>query len=111
MNKKIDIQTKVEQAMQSLDGMQSATPGAFFFTRVQGRLSRVDKNVWERVSAFIARPAVAFSLIFLVILMNGFVVFNQRDIISSNTEQEQVNYYDDITMASNSFYDYEITEP
>jgi hypothetical protein len=110
MNKKTDIETKVEQAMQSLDGMQSASPGPFFYTRVQARLSRVEKNIWEQVSSFVARPAVAFSFICLVVVMNGFVVFKQESLVAK-TEPEPVHYYEGVSIASNSFYDYEITEP
>ena len=112
MNKNIDIQTKVEQIMQSVEGIQSASPGAFFFTRVQARINRVEQNFWEMLSAFIARPAVAFSVICLVVVMNVIVVFEHKQSSAYFADQpEQSLYDDDFTLATTTFYDEEIAEP
>lgn len=112
MHKNVDIQTKVEKIMQSLEGIQSASPGAFFFTRVQARINRVEHNIWEILSAFIARPAVAFAVICLVVVMNTVVVFEHKQSSAYFSDQpEQYLYEDDFTLASNTFYDDEITEP
>lgn len=112
MNKKANIQTNVEQAMQSLEGIQSASPGAFFFTRVQARMNKIEQNIWEIVSAFIARPVVAFLVICLVVVMNVIVVFEHKQSSAYLADQpEQSLYDDDFTLASTTFYDDEITEP
>lgn len=112
MNKKNDIQTRVEQTMQSLEGIQSASPGAFFFTRVQARMNRVERNIWEILTAFIARPAVAFLVICLVVVMNVIVFFEHKQSTAYFANQpEQSVYDDDFTLASTTFYDDEIMEP
>ena len=112
MNKNVDIQTKVEQIMQSLEGIQSASPGAFFFTRVQSRINRVEQNIWEVLSAFLARPVVAFAVICLVVVMNMIVVFEHRQsTVYLGDQLEQSVYDDDFTLASTTIYDDEITEP
>jgi hypothetical protein len=111
MNNKRDIDINVEAAMNSLDGMQSATPGAFFFTRVQARLSRKEKSIWEKVSSFMARPVVAITVILAVIITNAAVIIQQKDNTPSLVEQSEQSVYDDFNLAANTFYDYETSEP
>jgi NADH:ubiquinone oxidoreductase subunit 6 (subunit J) len=110
MNKKNDIDIKVEAAMNSLDGIGTATPGAFFFTRVQARLNRTEKSVWEKVSSFIARPAIAVTVVLAVVLMNAIAVI-QQETSSSLVEQSEQSVYEDFNVAANTFYEYEISEP
>ena len=78
MNNKRDIQNQVQATIDSLDGIVSATPGPFFFTRVQARLYKTEKNVWEKLSGFIARPAVAIAMVTVFLLMNTVAVVQQK---------------------------------
>ena len=111
MKKKSDIQNKVEAAINSLDGITSATPGPFFFTRVQARLNRIEKNVWENISAFVARPAVAIAMVGLVLLMNTVAVVQHKETSSLSLDQSDQSVYEEFNLAANTFYDYEIKEP
>ena len=74
--KKYEIEKKIETALNSLDHVTRVGPGPFFFTRVQARLSRKDRTVWENISGFLARPVVAFSVVCLIISLNTLVIIN-----------------------------------
>ena len=76
--KKHEIEKKIETTLDSLDHVNRVGPGPFFFTRVQARLSRKDRTVWENLSSFIAQPAVAFSVICLIISLNTLVILNRE---------------------------------
>lgn len=109
MNKKSDIQNKVVAAINCLDGLTQASPGPFFFTRVQARLNKIEKNVWESISAFIARPTIAIAMVCLVLLMNTVAVLQHTKTLTSDQSDQSV--YEEFNLATNTFYDYEIKEP
>lgn len=111
MNNKSDIQNKVQATMISLDGITSATPGPFFFTRVQARLNKANKNIWEKVSAFIARPTVAIAMVSFVILINTAAVLKYKTSSNLSLDQTDQSVYEEFNVAVNTFYDYEIKEP
>lgn len=76
--KKQELENKIEATLNSLDHITRSTPGPFFYTRVLGRLQRKDRTLWEKASFFIARPAVAFAVICLVLSLNGLVIFQSE---------------------------------
>jgi len=103
MTQKDNIQKKVEEALNSLDGIQPATVQPFFYTRLQARLEQT-KGIWESISSFISRPAMTLSTVCLVILLNLAVLYKNYSSsakVSSadQTEQTLDNAYD---VASNS---------
>ena len=111
MNNKNDIQREVQATISSLDNIISATPGPFFFTRVQARLHNIEKNIWEKVSAFVARPVVAIAMVSFVILMNTVAVLEHKKSSSFTSDQTDQSVYDEFNVSVNTFYDYEIKEP
>lgn len=72
------MEKKIEAAMSSLDHATRSGPGPFFYTRVEARLNQKDRTFWERVSGFIAQPAVALSVICLVISLNTLVIVQTK---------------------------------
>ncbi|MEJ7766687.1 MAG: hypothetical protein WKF89_02670 [Chitinophagaceae bacterium] len=110
MNDINNIYSKVEETMKSLDGIRPATPGAFFFTRVQARLNKTERSLSEMISAFISRPAIAFAVILTVIFMNTLAVMQEKA-APSLVDQSETYVYEEFGVAVNSFYDYEISEP
>lgn len=111
MKNMFNIDNQVEETMRSLDGMQSASPGPFFYTRVMARLDSSQKSIWENISAFIARPVVAFAVICLVIIMNTIAVVQKKEAAPFFADQMEQVTEDDLNLAVNTFYDYEIKEP
>ena len=111
MNNKIDIQNNVRATIDSLDGIKPATPGPFFFTRVQARLYKSEKNIWEKLSGFIARPTIAIAMVTLIILMNTVAVLQHKNTSNLALDQSEQSIYEEFNVAVNNFYDYEIKEP
>lgn len=71
MKKQYDIEEEIERTLQSLDGIQPATPKPFFYTRLQGRMEQrlLTKKSW------LFRPVYAFSALGLVLLLNFMTIY------------------------------------
>jgi hypothetical protein len=92
--KKQEIENRIETALSSLDHVSRVGPGPFFYTRVLARLSKNDRTLWEKISIFISRPAIAFAVICMVISINTLVIF-QTERNAPITEQNGVTSSDD----------------
>jgi len=104
MKKKLDLEQRVNTTLNSLDDVQRATPGPFFFTRVEARLSREDKNSWEQISSFIGRPQIAFAGLCLVIVLNLWTILSQENLNSTaRLDQTEQSSTEDYSVAANSF--------
>lgn len=104
-----DIQQKADEAIDSVLNIERATPNPFFYTRLQARMMKKERNIWEKLSSTIARPAFAVMSISLVVLLNTFVVLTE----SSRTEQaepSEVAVADEYSRTT-SFYDLENVVP
>jgi hypothetical protein len=103
-----DIEQRLEKTLNSFDGIQRATPGPYFFTRLKARLTR-QENEWSGIAGFISRPAYAFTMICLVLLMNTWIVVRENEdaslVNTLQTTTEQLP--DEYNVAVNSFYEYE----
>jgi hypothetical protein len=103
MDQDYNIERKVEETLNSLDGIQRATPAPYFYTRLTARLDRNEKNIWEKFGTFISRPTIAFATIFIILLLNTMALFKKdspvRSAIIEQSEQTLNNAYD---VASNT---------
>ena len=64
MNQKSDIEKKVEEVLNSLDGIKRATPQPWLFSRIKARLNREEdeeKTVWGNLGSFLSKPGVAIA--------------------------------------------------
>jgi len=106
MEEKKDISSNIEKAFSSLDGIQKASPGPFFITRVQSRLARENGNGWDAVVSFITRPVVAAVCITGILLINATAFYYQsnRQKIAV-TEQTDLGYADEYNATSSFYYD------
>ena len=103
--KKHEMEQRIESALNSLDDATRVGPGPFFFTRVQARLSRNSRTAWEKASGFLAQPAIAFSVICLIITLNTLVIFQTnttpsfRDqntaVLSEDSDSDIFVFYDE----------------
>jgi hypothetical protein len=109
MKQQSDIEKRVEDALNSLDGIQRAEPQPWLFSRVKGRLLRKEeKTGWETISSFLSKPAVAIAGLFLILGLNGFLVFNQQSDSSVIAIQNELQPNDSESLiASSSSFDYE----
>ncbi len=79
--------------MNSLDGANRAAAGDFFFTRLQGRLQRKGSSAWERIVGWIARPSVAITGLFIILLLNSIVIIRKVEQQSSGTDQASLQAF------------------
>lgn len=102
---------KIEEIMESFDGIEKATPAPFFFTRLEARMQR-EKNIWEKISSFVAKPAYAFACICLVILINASVILFTAGSKNLNDQQNnEVATVDEYNSVSSAFYEFVNTKP
>lgn len=112
MNRQEQINKLVEEAMSSMDDAQRAEPKPYLLTRINARMNKGTASVWEKAGWLITRPAVAFTGLCLIVLVNVFVVMNNKtpepNIIAEQTSQNQADelYYTAVTI-----YDIDNTQP
>jgi hypothetical protein len=111
MKMRPDIDKKVQETLESLDGIQRAEPQPFFYTRLTGRLQRNEKTIWETMGSFISRPVVVIVSLFVILLVNAFIVLRQ-DTTTNNAalvadQTEQLLTDNEYVLATNSSFDYE----
>jgi hypothetical protein len=67
------------------------------------RLDRSEATIWSRSMSFLSRPTVSLGLLFLFLLMNGYLILNR---IGSEDDQspvgteyvaQQISYFDNST--------------
>lgn len=111
MKQKHEIEKLVEDTLDSFDGMARAKANPFLYTRVEARLRQGSKSIWEQVTAYVARPAVALAMLILVIFTNAAVMYlgsNSPDIAS---DQAQLALTEEYNQSVSSYFDVENPEP
>ena len=100
---------EIENILNSLDGIKKASPGDFFFTRVQARLQKEEISLWGRIATFMAKPSVAMATLGLICLLNAAAFFYQQESDPASTMADQLEQSgnDDYntTLATNTYYD------
>ncbi|MBC7947461.1 MAG: hypothetical protein H7Y42_06250 [Chitinophagaceae bacterium] len=114
MNRHQDIDKRVSEALESLDGIQRAEASPWFLTRVKARLEREESNVWEKTGRFLSRPVVAFAGLVLILGLNAFILLEK---VPESTTSGPISFQngqlaeeENMLTAANSF-DYENLEP
>lgn len=107
-----DLNKKVQDALDSLDGIQRAEIQPFFYTRLRARMEKSPKTGWELISAILARPVVAIAAIVLVVVLNFFILIREEapSSVASNGNIEQALSDNEYILASSSSFDYENLE-
>ncbi|WP_290795676.1 hypothetical protein [Flavihumibacter sp. UBA7668] len=84
MNRKKEIQEKVEQALRSLDGLESASANPHLYTRIRVKLDQ-ERTAWSWLANFLSKPMVAIGLVAVVILLNILTI------TSNNSSADELN--------------------
>lgn len=113
MNNNDHINKLIEDALNSVDDIQQAEPKPFLLTRINARMNNGTASIWEKAGWFITRPAVAFTGLCLIILINVMVMMNTGSLNTNNnnTEQVAVNSADELSSTVATIYDIENTQP
>jgi hypothetical protein len=109
MKQRSELDRSVDRTLESLDGIERASPAPWLFTRVKARLTREDRTTWSMMSTFLSRPAVTIAGLCLILVLNAALLLNKGR--SGNTEvpvvhAEQVMESESL-IASSSSFDYE----
>ncbi len=105
------LNKEIDKAMQSLDGIEKASPRPFFFTRLEARMQR-EKSRWEAISSFLAKPVVAFASICLIVMINAAVIFSSSNSKNSTDQQNtELATADEYNSVSAPLYEYVNSTP
>jgi hypothetical protein len=115
MKQRPDLEKKINDVLDSLDGIQPAEPRPYFYTRVLARLKRDEATGWSVVGSFLGKPAIAIAGLFLILVMNIFIVTRQDSnqertmpaAIMSGLGSELGTTDNEYIIASSSSFDYE----
>ena len=113
MNKQEKINQLIEQAINSTDGAERATPPPFLLTRINARLNKSTVSSWEKLSWFIGKPSIAITGLAMLMLVNVLaIVYNKTEPISTATEQSTQENPDEFSYtAATTIYDIDNTDP
>jgi hypothetical protein len=112
MNKKEQINQLIDEALASADSVRRAEAKPFLLTRIHARMNRQTESVWEKAGWFIGRPAVAFSGLLLVILINlAVLLFNNPADTAANGDVSAQSSPDEFSYSVATIYDTENTQP
>lgn len=105
------LNKKVDEIMQSIDGIKRAAPRPFLFTRLEARMQN-ERNVWNKLSSFVARPVIAFACICFVLIINAMVVLFSGTPANSLAQQgSELATADEYSQVSYNLYDFENSKP
>lgn len=107
--KQHEFDKRVEETLDSLNGLARATANPFLFTRVQASLNQGGKTAWEQLTAYIARPTVALAMLCMVILSNAVVMYWQS--AKEDVPEQQLALTEEYNMTVTAFYEEETPEP
>lgn len=100
------LEKKIDEAMQSLDGIEKASPRPFFFTRIEARMRR-EKSNWEIISSFVARPSIVFASICLIIVINAAAILSSPTFNNPSDQQSsEIANADEYNSISAPLYEY-----
>ena len=112
MNKKEHLDKLINETLASMDAVSRAEVKPFLLTRIHARMNREVESVWEKAGWFIGRPAVAFSGLCMIILINlAVVLFNRPANPGAATEQVAQSPTDEFSYTVATIYDTENTQP
>jgi hypothetical protein len=92
------IQRQVDLTMDSLDGLGKAETTPFFYTRLMARMEAGTDSIWTRSLALLSRPVVALSILFVFLLINGYLIMSNLNQPEENIQQDyvaqQISYFE-----------------
>lgn len=78
MNDKLN--SRIDLTMQSIDGIEKATPKPFLLTRLNATLTdTASDTIWSKIAYYFKKPGIAAFAILLLILINIVVIKNSND--------------------------------
>lgn len=98
MQHKQDLQKELDLTLNSFDGASRAEAPAFFYTRLIARMESGSVSIWSRWVEILARPAVSLGILFIFLLMNGYLILNnlpqEEEVSQQDYVSQQITYFD-----------------
>lgn len=66
---------RIDDILDSLDGIERAAPAPFLHTRILARMQREQSTPVYRALLWLSKPSVTIALSVLLLLVNGYVMF------------------------------------
>jgi hypothetical protein len=85
---------KIEEILQSLDGMGRASAPDFFYTRLQARMEKELVRPVAQKRPLVLRPVFAFAALLIVLLVNAAIIFQGSN--NASEEIPEANAYQSI---------------
>ncbi len=112
MNREEHINKLVEEALNSVDDITRAEPNPYLLTRINARMSKGTDSFWETAGRFVTRPAVAFTGLCMVLLINAIVIMSNKSATPlAATEQVAQNATDEFSYTVATIYDNDNNTP
>lgn len=112
--KKENLDKMVEATLNSMDGALRATPAPFLSTRINAKIQGMQSySPWEKFSAILTRPAIAFSLFVFLLLINVWIISAtvSSDNNAMNTQNLQASADEFSLNSPASLFDFENPQP
>lgn len=98
----------IEKILNSLQGAEYAEPKPYLLTRVNAALAAREKPaLWSQVVLLLQKPAIAFSLVAIILLFNIGFLFLKNNQAGSSSALIQKTTGVDFAINVNSIYDIE----
>ena len=113
MNKKQSMYDLVEEAFNSLNNIERASPKPFLLSRVNSRLQKKKSSSWwENAALLIGRPGIVIpGLAMLMVINLTAVIFYSSEPAVAISEQTFQGSSDEFTYTAATIYDNENSEP
>jgi hypothetical protein len=104
--------TKIDEVLNSLNGMERAAPAPFLLTRINARLARtVNGGAWVKVAEFLSQPLHAGIALVVFLFVNFIVITSLMDKSDNSISQTSTANKYDFAINVSSLYDVENQEP
>lgn len=98
---------KIEAILNSLEGMDRASPGPFFYTRLRARMENA-AGLTDKILFYITRPAVGIAAVLLIIVINAVAIFMATPANENGgTATTEIASVDEYSQANLTFFDVE----
>lgn len=86
------IEQKIEEALKSLEGIITAEPKPFFYTRLCARMEQ-ELLQPKTILGFQLKPIYAYSVIMALIVINAFAISNFKNPYTLSSQHECYSLY------------------
>ena len=84
-----NIEKQIEDTLNSINGIERATPAPYLLTRINQQRNKVDTSWLESLTRFLTKPAIAVLVLFFIIMINVLII--------TSGNENSIDVYDELT--------------